>query len=127
MRRKKYHEIECIALVVARGSIGNVEHIKEVEVKQEEYIRRYAKAHGIRIVGVVHGSGLGQYEINKKFNQIVELIRRGRVQGIIMVNMRMIACDMVDAYCKVGKVRSAGGEMITVDEGRLKLEIWRNK
>ena len=127
MRRKKYHEIECIALVVARGSIGNVEHIKEIEVKQEEYIRRYAKAHGIRIVEVVHGSGLGQYEINKKFNQIVELIRRGRVQGIIMVNMRMIACDMVDAYCKVGKVRSAGGEMITVDEGRLKLEIWRNK
>lgn len=126
MNSKDYNGLECIAFVVCRGDIRNLKRIAKVEREQEKYIHKYAKAHGIKIVGVVRGSGLGQYEINKKINQIVTFIQNGRVQGMITINMRMIACDLVDAYCKVGKIRSAGGEIITVDEGRLRLDIWRN-
>lgn len=127
MRNKEYQVTECIAFVAAKCGMQNVDQIKKLELQQEAYIRKYAKAHGVKVAGVIRGSGQGQYEINRKFSRAVELIRKGKVQGIITINMRMLSSDLVDAYCKVGKVRSAGGEMITVDEGRLRLEIWRNE
>ena len=121
----KEMKIECIAMVSARCDMRNVEQIEKLEKRQEAYIRKYAKAHGIKIAGVIHGNGQGQSEINKKFLRVVELIRNGKVQGLIAVNMRILSADLEDAYSKVGKVRSAGGEIVTVDEGRLRLNIWR--
>lgn len=126
MDKWKEKKIECVAIVVARCDMRNVEQNDKMEKRQEAYIRKYAKAHGIKIVDVIHGRGQGQSEINKKFNRTVELIRKQKVQGIIAVNMKIFSADLEDAYSKVGKVRSAGGEMITVDEGRLRLNIWRN-
>lgn len=123
----KGKQMECIAIVSARCDMRNAEQIEKVENRQEAYIRKYAKAHGVKIVGVIYGNGQGQSEINKKFFRAVELIRYGKVQGIVAVNMAIFSADLEDAYCKVGKVRSAGGEMITVDEGRLRLNIWGNR
>ena len=127
MRNREGQVVECVAFVVAKCDMQNVEQVRKLELQQEAYIRKYAKAQGVKVIGVIHGCGQAQFEVNKKFNQIVELIRKGRVQGIITINMRMLSHNLVDAYCKVGKVRSAGGEMITVDEGRLRLDIWRNE
>lgn len=127
MRNREGQVIECVAFVAAKCDMQNVEQVRKLELQQEMYIRKYAKAHGVKVIGVIHSCGQAQFEVNKKFNQIVELIRKGRVQGIITINMRMLSHNLVDAYCKVGKVRSAGGEMITVDEGRLRLDIWRNE
>ena len=123
----KGKQMECIAIVSARCDMRNVEQIEKLEKRQEAYIRKYAKAHGVKIVDVIYGNGQGQSEINRKFLRIVELIKKGKVQGIIAVNMAIFSADLEDAYCKVGKVRSAGGEMITVDEGRLRLNIWGNR
>lgn len=123
-RRKRL--IECIAIIVVKCDMQNTEQVAKLEHRQEAYIRKYAKAHGVKIVGVLYGRGQGQSEINKKFLGAVEWIRKGKVQGIITVNMRALSTNLEDAYRKVGKVRSAGGEMITVDEGRLRLNIWRN-
>ena len=125
MDKWKGKRIECIAIVAARCDMRKEEQIEKLEKRQEAYIRKYAKAHGVKIVGVIHGNGQGQSEINKKFLRVVELIRNGKVQGLIAVNMRIISADLEDAYSKVGKVRSAGGEIVTVDEGRLRLNIWR--
>ena len=125
MAEWKGKKIECIAIVSARCDMRNVEQVEKLEKRQEAYIRKYAKVHGIKIVDVIHGNSQGQSEINKKFLRVVELIRNGKVQGLIAVNMRIISADLEDAYSKVGKVRSAGGEIVTVDEGRLRLNIWR--
>lgn len=119
--------VECIAIVSAKNSILDSNQIEKLERQQEQYIRKFAKANKVKVVAVFRGNGQGQYVINKKFYEAVDLIRRGKVNGIITINMKMISLDLEDAYCKVGKVRSAGGEMITVDEGFLKLSIWRNK
>lgn len=123
-RRKRI--IECIAIIVVKCDMQNAEQLAKLEHRQEAYIRKYAKAHGVKIVGVLYGKGQGQNEINKRFLGAVELIRKGKVEGIITVNMRVLSTNLEDAYHKVGKVRSAGGEMITVNEGRLRLNIWRN-
>ena len=121
----KGHGIECLAIVAVKCDMHKVEQVEKLEKRQEMYIRKYAKAHRIKIVGVLHGKGQGQSEINKKFLWAVEMVRKGKVQGIIAVNMRIFSADLEDVYRKVGKVRAAGGEMITVDEGRLRLNIWK--
>ena len=115
--------VECIALICFRFQILEAEKIEHLERRQEKLIREYAKKHGIRIVDVVYCRGLGQFCVNQKFNDIVAMIQKGRVQGLIVNDMKTISAGLADAYGKVGKVRSAGGEMITVNEGSLKLNI----
>ena len=125
MRKDKQKTLECIAYLAVKCDIQQTEKVERLENRQEQYIRRYAKAHGIKVVGVVHSRGLGQLDINRQFDSMVELIRRGKVDGIIAVNMLALSANLPDAYLKVGKVRSAGGVMVTVDEGCLELNIRR--
>ena len=125
MKSHDWNGIECIAILVVHCDINKTKKVEHLEQNQERYIRKYAKANNIKVVDVIHSKGLGQYEVNRFFNKAVEIIRSGKAQGIIAVNMLSIASNLEDVYLKVGKVRSAGGEMFTVDEGRLKLNIQR--
>ena len=58
-------------------------------------------------------------------SQVKDMIKKGQVDGIITLNMLAISSDEADAYYKVGKVKAAGGVMVTVDEGRLGMYINR--
>lgn len=42
------------------------------EKKQLRYIREYAKAHNIEIVKIYRRGILGQYEVNRHFNALLE-------------------------------------------------------
>lgn len=119
-RKKKEPHIECVAYLSVNGELQGVE---KREKRQERYIREYAKAHNIDIVGVVRRNGLGQMEVNRHIDSITQLIRKKKVEGIIVANMMAISADIPDAYYKVGKIRAAGGVIVTVDEGRLELGI----
>lgn len=125
VKDKKLQNLECIAMLVVHCDMEKVGKVGYLERQQERYIRTYAKSHGIKVVGVMSNKGMGQYETNKLFNQAVNAIQTKKVQGIIAINMLTLSADLPDAYLKVGKVRSSGGEMITVDEGRLMLRIQR--
>ncbi len=115
--------MECIALISVKCELDQDKKLEYLEKNQEKYIRAYAKAHHIVIADVVKSRGMGQMEKNKKFNHIVDLIQRRKVDGMIAVNMLSISSNLGDAYSKVGKVRSAGGVLITVEEGNLRLNI----
>lgn len=119
-RKKKEPRIECVAYLSVSGEVKGIE---KREKKQERYIREYAKAHNIDIVGVIRRNGLGQMEVNRQIDSITQLIRKNKVEGIIVANMMAISSDIPDAYYKVGKIRAAGGVIVTVDEGRLELGI----
>lgn len=119
-RKKKEPRIECVAYLSVSGELQGIE---KREKKQERYIREYAKAHNIDVVGVICRNGLGQMEVNRHIDSITQLIRKNKVEGIIVANMMAISADIPDAYYKVGKIRAAGGVIVTVDEGRLKLGI----
>ena len=116
---------ECIALIAVKCEVSRDKKLEYLEKMQEKYIRYNAKAHHIVIAYVVHSRGLGQMEVNRRFHQIVDLIQRRKADGIIVVNMLAISSNMIDAYTKVGKVRSAGGVLVTVEEGDLRLKIKR--
>lgn len=115
--------IECIALVCVQAKMEETEKIEHLERRQEKFIREYSKRNGIKIVGVIRCRGLGQMHINQKFNDIVALIQTRKVQGMIVVDMQAISSNLADAYLKVGKVRSAGGIMVTVNDGLLRLNL----
>lgn len=121
MSRSKNSEMVCLAYVAAKDQPSP--WIEEVERKQLNYIRDYARTHHIRIKSVIHRAGLGAYEANRQFEYMVKRIEDGEAEGIIAVNMMAIANDIADAYYKIGRVNAAGGCMVTVDEGKLRLNL----
>lgn len=122
MSRKKKKEpvVEAIAYLSTTGPLWETE---KRERNQERYIREYAKAHNVEIVGIMRRNGLGQGDCNQQFEKIAQLIRQKRVEGVIVANMMAISLDIPDAYYKVGKIRAAGGVIITVDEGSLGMNV----
>lgn len=119
-KKVKEKRVECIMYLSTDGDMKNVELR---EKKQERYIREYAKAHNIRIIKTMHRDVLGQTDVNNHFVKMVEQIRNGNAQGIILASIMKISKNLPDAYRKVGLVHEAGGQMITVDEGRLGMKI----
>ena len=120
-RRKKLTPVvEVIAFISTTGPVWEIE---KREKAQEKYLQEYAKAHNIHIVGIVHRNGLGQNEANRQFDKITKLIYQKRVEGIMVANMMAISTCISDAYYKIGKVKEAGGVIISVDEGVLEMKV----
>lgn len=120
-RRKKLTPVvEVIAFISTTGPVWEIE---KREKAQEKYLQEYAKAHNLHIVGIVHRNGLGQNEANRQFDKITKLIYQKRVEGIMVANMMTISTCISDAYYKIGKVKEAGGVIISVDEGVLEMKV----
>lgn len=119
-RKKKEPVVEAIAYLSTTGPLWETE---KRERNQERYIREYAKAHNVEIVGIMRRNGLGQGDCNQQFEKIAQLIRQRRVEGVIVANMMAVSLEIPDAYYKVGKIKAAGGVIITVDEGSLGMNI----
>jgi len=121
LKKDKEPKLVCLAYVAAKDQPSM--WIEEVERKQLNYIRDYARGHNIQIKTVIHRSTLGLFEANRQFEYMVKRIQDGEVDGIIVANMMVLANDITDAYYKAGRVNAAGGCMVTVDEGKLRLNI----
>lgn len=114
-------KLACIAYLSAKDQPA--EWTEYIEKKQLNYIKDYARAHNIEIIGVVHRGELGPYEASRQFELIVKRIENGEINGVIAANMMTISKDISDAYYKIGRVNASGGKMITVDEGELRLRF----
>ena len=68
-------------------------------------------------------SGFSQRDVDRQWNQIVNMIRKKQISGVVVANMAAISSSVADAYFKVGLVIEAGGIVVTVDEGRLDMHI----
>lgn len=55
----------------------------------------------------------------------MRLIRAKRVDGVVIANMAAVSDSIPDAFYKVGQIIDAGGIIVTVDEGRLDMNIRR--
>lgn len=115
-KKKKEAKLNCVAYLSTDGDINGVERR---EKKQLKYIAEYAKAHNIKLKNIYHRDVAGMTDVNKHFLMMLQLIKRGEIDGIIVSRMMTVSNDIPDAYKKVGMVYEAGGTMVTVDEGRL--------
>ena len=119
-RKKKEPKIECIAYLSVEGDLERVDYLED---KQLKYIREYARAHNIDIVGIKRRHGFSYVDVYKHFCQMETLVSKGKVDGVILANMASVSHSVEDAYTKIGKINGAGGVLVTVDEGRLSLNI----
>ena len=119
-RKKQRKAVECIEYLSVEAPLYKVDYL---ENKQSKYIREYVRNKEYMIVGTERRHGFSQGDVNRQWAKIVEMIRRGKVQGIVVANMASIATDIPDAFYKIGQVIEAGGIVVSVDDGLLELKI----
>ena len=56
------------------------------------------------------------------FGMMAYFIQKGRADGVIVSNMEEVSTSLSDAYEKIGVIREAGGEIISVDQKNLAME-----
>lgn len=124
-RKKQKNKEQAISCIVYLSTDGDLYSVEQREKRQLRYIKEYAKAHNIDIVMVLHRDVMGQAVINHHFNGMITMIQQGVADGILVANMGTIATDIPDAFAKVGKVYAVGGQMVSVDEGRLTMNVMK--
>lgn len=88
-----------------------------------KYIHEYVKNKEYMIVGTERRHGFSQNDVDRQWHQIVDKIRKKQVDGVIVANMSVITDNLIDAFIKVAQVQAAGGIIVTVDDGRLAMQL----
>lgn len=122
-RKKKRKVFDCIEYLSVEAPLEKVDYLED---KQSKYIREYVKNKEYSIVGTERRHGFSQGDVNRQWAAIVKLIRDKRVDGVVIANMAAVSDSVPDAFYKVGQIIDAGGIIVTVDEGRLDMNIRRN-
>ena len=115
--RKIYDFLEYLSVEAPLNKVNRLED------KQSRYIREYVKNKNYRIVGSMRRNGSSQWDVDRQWKKIVSLISKKQIDGVVIANMAVVACDLPDAYRKVGQIIEAGGIIVTVDEGMLAMNI----
>ena len=124
MKKKNNKIVERgLNCVVYLSTTGDLNCAEKREEKQLRYIRDYANSHNINIKKKMHRDVMGQKVVNEHWDKMVDMVERGVVDGIIVINMEAVSSSIPDAFYKIGKVYEAGGVVVTVDEGRLSMPI----
>jgi hypothetical protein len=113
--RRKIKKMDCIEYLSVQAPL---EKVNMLEDKQSKYIHEFVKRKEYSIVGKIRRNGFSQRDV-----QIVNMIRKKQISGVVVANMAAISSSVADAYFKVGLVIEAGGIVVTVDEGRLDMHI----
>ena len=87
------------------------------EIEDENLYQAYM------IVGTERRHGFSQNDVDRQWHQIVDKIRKKQVDGVIVANMSVITDNLIDAFIKVAQVQAAGGIIVTVDDGRLAMQL----
>lgn len=119
MRRKK-KTVECIEYLSVSAPLDKVERLED---KQSKYIHEYVKNKEYMIVGTERRHGFSQKDVDRQWQHIVNKIRKKQVDGVIVANMRVLTDNLIDAFVKIAQIQSAGGIIVTVDDGQLSLNL----
>ena len=118
--RRKIKKMDCIEYLSVQAPL---EKVNMLEDKQSRYIHEFAKRSEFHIVGKIRRNGFSQRDVDRQWMQIVNMIRKKQISGVVVANMAAVSSSLADAYYKVGLIIEAGGVVATVDEGRLDMHI----
>ena len=118
--RRKIKKLDCIEYLSVQAPL---EKVNMLEDKQSRYIHDFAKRSEFHIVGKIRRNGFSQRDVDRQWMQIVNVIRKKQISGVVVANMAAVSSSLADAYYKVGLIIEAGGVVATVDEGRLDMHI----
>ena len=117
---KKIRKMDCIEYLSVQAPL---EKVNMLEDKQSRYIHDFVKRSEFHIVGKIRRNGFSQRDVDRQWMQIVNMIRKKQISGVVVANMAAVSSSLADAYYKVGLIIEAGGVVATVDEGRLDMHI----
>ena len=118
--RRKIKKMDCIEYLSVQAPL---EKVNMLEDKQSRYIHDFVKRSEFHIVGKIRRNGFTQRDVDRQWMQIVNMIRKKQISGVVVANMAAVSSSLADAYYKVGLIIEAGGVVATVDEGRLDMHI----
>lgn len=118
--RRKIKKMDCIEYLSVQAPL---EKVNMLEDKQSRYIHDFVKRSEFHIVGKIRRNGFSQRDVDRQWMQIVNMIRKKQISGVVVANMAAVSSSLADAYYKVGLIIEAGGVVATVDEGRLDMHI----
>lgn len=75
MAKKIEPRYECIAYLSVDADLNVVDRLED---KQLKYIKEYAKAHNIKIVGIMRRHGFSMNDVFRNLKQIALLIGRNK-------------------------------------------------
>ena len=116
---KKKTMNQPVRCIVYLSTVGDLQHVNQREQRRMNYISDYAKGNNIEIVKVMRRNVLGQLDVNRHFDRLVQMVSEGLADGILIANMQFVSKDIDDACRKIAKVSNVGGAIYSVDDGRL--------
>ena len=121
-KKTSFEEIPCI--IVLASDEENKEYLaKQIEDRQLKVINEYADAHNLIPIKIVRAGCTGVIRRRFIIQKCLEMMKKGRPDAILLINMEFIADGIQDCYNKVGLVRSAGFRVFTVENGELSLGL----
>ena len=124
MKKRNEEFLRVIVYLSARGRDKSVE-IKERN--QLKVLKEYAKAHNMEIVKIMHRNIQGISVMNYHLSVMANEIKEKNADGVLVKSMASISTDTEDAYRRAGRISAAGGVLISVDEGKMRLPMKVNK
>ena len=118
--RKGIKPVRCIAYL---SVFGHDREVTTYEKNQLKKIREYTQANNIEIIRICHKDILGQEAVDAHFVKIAKLIEEGKEEGVIVLDMRTVSKELINAYKKVGMVKAAGGRIFSVRDGELGMNL----
>lgn len=99
--RKKIKKMDCIEYLSVQAPLEKVDML---ENKQSIYIHDFAKRSEFNIVGKMRRHGFSQSDVDRQWMQIVNMVRKKQIRGVVVANMAAVSSSLADAYFKVGLI-----------------------
>lgn len=89
--RRKIKKMDCIEYLSVQAPL---EKVNMLEDKQSKYIHEFVKRKEYSIVGKIRRNGFSQRDVDRQWNQIVNMIRKKQISGVVVANMAAISSSV---------------------------------
>ncbi len=121
-KKSHFEEIPCIIILASHEE--EKEYLaKQIEDRQLKVINEYADAHNLIPIKIVRAGCAGAIRKKHIILRCIEMMKGGRPNALLLINMDYISDGILDCYNKVGLVKNAGYRIFTVENGELALGL----
>lgn len=121
------HHKEGVDLIPANIELSAIEvslvNAMSRELILRSMIEKLREFYDYIIIRICHKDILGQEAVDAHFAKIAKLIEEGKAEGVIVLDMRTVSKELINAYKKVGMVKAAGGRIFSVRDGELGMNL----
>ena len=115
---------KCVVILSSKEEHDSVLAEKK-EDKQLNRIMEFTDHNNLEPMKIFRRGIMGRRESDAIFFKAVNYMLSGKAAALVTVNVDAISYGIADAYYKVGIVNQAGFDFYTVDEKKVKLDLYQ--